>query len=111
MLCVNGCILFENFGTRLFFDISSPSKLTFGSKQHWLPVVDDMSNFIWSFFLKVKSNLADTMVSLIENLKNIYNLQVQYLCCDYARENVAFKHGCKQGGLGEDFKYTALGVP
>ena len=30
----------------------------------------------------------------------MYNLQVQYLHCDNARENVAFKKGCKKEGLG-----------
>ena len=69
-------------GERLFFDISSPSTPTFGSKWHWLLVIDDSSNYIWSFFLKEKSNLADAMVVLIKNLKNKYNLQVQFLHCD-----------------------------
>ena len=39
------------FGERLFFDISSPSSLTFGGKCHWLLVIDDCSNYCWSFFL------------------------------------------------------------
>ena len=43
-------------GERLSFDISSPSIPTFSSKQHWLLVVDDCSDFIWSFFLKEKFN-------------------------------------------------------
>ena len=39
----------------------------------------------------------------INDLKNQYNLQVQYLCCDNAGENVAFKKAFKQEGLGIDF--------
>ena len=59
-------------GEKLFFDITSPSSLTLGSKWHWLLIIDDSSNYIWSFFLKEKFNLADTMVGLIENLKTKY---------------------------------------
>ena len=78
-------------GERLFFDISSPSAPTFGSKKQWLLIMDDSSNFIWSFF---ERELVDSMYG--------YNLKVEHLCCDNAGENVAFKKTCKQekqGGL------------
>ena len=38
-------------------------------------------------------------------------MQVQYLPCNNAGENEAFKKTCKQEGLGNDFKYTAPGTP
>ena len=41
------------------------------------------------------SNLADTVVGLIENLKNKHNLQVQFFCCDNAGENQAFEQTFK----------------
>ena len=51
------------------------------------------------------------MLGLIGNLKHKYTLKVSFLCCNTARENVAFKKACKQEELGEDFKYTAAGMP
>ena len=63
-------------GERLFFDISSPSTPTFGSKKHWLLIIDDSSNFL-EFHSKENSNLVDIILGLIEKLKNKYNLQ----CC------------------------------
>ena len=51
------------------------------------------------------------MVGFIENLKNKYNLQIQYHYCDIAGENVAFKRYHTQEGLGVDFKYTAPDMP
>ena len=42
------------------------------------------------------------MIGWIKNLKNKYNLQVQYLYCDNAGENIAFKEAWKQEGLGVD---------
>ena len=53
-------------GERLFFDISSPSTPTFGSMKHWLLVIDNNSDFIWSFFLKEKSDLVNIMICLIK---------------------------------------------
>ena len=47
------------------------------------------------------------MIGLIKNLKNKYNLHVQYLCCDNAKENIDFEKACKQEELGVDFEYTA----
>ena len=98
-------------GERLFFDISSLSTPTFGSKKHWLLIVDDSSNFSWHFFLKEKSNLVDAMIGLIKNLKDKYNVQVQYLCYNNAGENVVLKKVCKKEALGVDFKYTAPSMP
>ena len=98
-------------GKTLFFDISSPSTPPFGGKKHWLLVVEDSGNCAWSFFLKKKSNLSGVMLGLIKNLRNKYSMKVQYLCCNNAGENVAFKKACKQEGLGEGFKYTAPDMP
>ena len=51
------------------------------------------------------------MLGLVNNLKIKFNLQVQYLCCENAGENQAFKKTCKEEGLGIDLKYTAPGMP
>ena len=80
----------------------------FGSKKHWLTVIDNSRNFILSLFLKEKSDLVDVMIGLIKNLINKYTLHVQYLCCDNAEENIAFKKACKQEGLVVDFEYKPL---
>ena len=61
--------------------------------------------------MKEKSNLGDTMEGLIKNLKNKYNLKVQYICCDNAGKNQVFERTCKQKVLGVDFEYTAPGMP
>ena len=98
-------------GERLFFDISSQSTLTFGGKHHWLLVINNCSNYCWSFFPREKSDLAQTMLGLVYNLKIKLNLQVQCLHCDNAGEKQSFERTCKQEGLGINFKYTAPGTP
>ena len=98
-------------GERLFFNINSSSTAIFRGKKHWLVVMDDSRVCIWSFFLKEKSNLVDIMIGSIANLKNKYNMQVQYLFCNNAAENVAFEEACKQEGLWDDFECTVPGMP
>ena len=87
-------------GKRLFFDISPPSTPTFGSKHHWLLVIDDCSNYSWSLFLKEKSNLVETMLGLIKSLKIKFNLQVQHLHCNNAGENQTCKKSANRKGWG-----------
>ena len=66
---------------------------------------------MWRLYLKEKSDLADVMLGLIKKLKNKYNLQVQYLRCSNAGENVAFEESCKQERLRKDFECAAPGMP
>ena len=51
------------------------------------------------------------MIGLIKNLKNKYNLQIQYLHCNAAGENAAFRKDCKEEVLEVDFEYIAPGMP
>ena len=98
-------------GERLFFDITSLSTPTFGGKHHWLLVIDDHSDYSWSFFWLRSPNPTQKMIALIKDLKTKYNLQVQWLGCDNAGENQAFERTCNQEGLGIDFEYIAPGTP
>ena len=85
-------------GERLFFNISSPATPTFGSKCHWLLVIDYYSDYCWSFFLSEKSDLTKKMLVLIKDLKTKYNLQVQQLWCDNVGENQpSNKHVIRKG--------------
>ena len=74
-------------------------------------VVKDSLDFMWSNCLKEKSDLKTVMMGSIKNSKTKYNIQAEYLQCNEAGENVAFKIACKQEGLGVEFKYTTQGAP
>ena len=110
-VCKKAVVCSNFFVERLFFDIISPSTLTFGGKNHWLLVIEDSTNYIQSYFLKEKSDFTIVTRGLIKNLKTKYNIQVQFLWCDSACENVAFEKNCKQEGMGMEFKFTTLGNP
>ena len=51
------------------------------------------------------------MLCFVINLKIKFNFQVQYLHCNNAGKNQAFKKAHKQEGPGINFKYTAPGMP
>ena len=44
------CLMVE--GKRLFIDTSSLSPASMGSKEHWLHIVKDSTDYGWSYFLK-----------------------------------------------------------
>ena len=98
-------------GERLFMDISSTRHLSMGGKRYWLLVIDDCTDYSWSFFLKHKSNLPDKMIELIKDLKEKHNYIVKYVRCDNAGENTKFEKRSKQEGLGITMEYTAPGMP
>ena len=101
---------------RLFFNISSPWTPIFGGMFHWLLVMEDSSNYAWSFYLKEKFDLADVTLGLVKNLKNKINMQIQCLGCDNAGKDVCTQKCCLQKGLqkgrlGLVFEFTASGMP
>ena len=91
---------------RLFFNISSPFTPTFGGKCHWLKVIDDCSDYTWSF-LKEKFNLAMLMLGLVKNLKIKF---CRYNTSNNADKNQSFERICNQEALGIDFECTVTGM-
>ena len=96
---------------RLCLDISSPTAKSLGGKQHWLLVMDDCTGYLWSYFLKEKSDLQDEVLGLIKDLKTKYGFKVKIIWCDNAGENKALEDACQQERLGITFEYTAPGTP
>ena len=56
-VCNKASVCSKFFGEILFFEITSPSTPTFGGKKHGLLVIEDSTNYGWSYFLKGKSDL------------------------------------------------------
>ena len=98
-------------GGRISLDISSPKPKSIGGKHHWLLVVDECTDFCWSYFLKKKSELKDRVIELFKELKNKHGVTVKTVRLDNSGENNAFEQACKQEGLGIKFEYTAPGTP
>jgi hypothetical protein len=75
-------------GQRLALDISYPNYTSFGGSKYWLLIQDEFTGYIWSLFLKDKSDLPDTMLSWFHQFQKDNSLTVQYIRCDNSGENV-----------------------
>jgi len=93
-------------GERLFIDISSVSGQSFGGRTFWLLVVDDFTDYCWSFFLHEKSDLSVHMITLVLDLEKKNNIKVKNIRCDGAGENKSFKDDALTKGLGLNFEFT-----
>jgi hypothetical protein len=101
----------DGTGDQLFIDISSIKSTSLGGKKFWLLALDDHSDFCFSFFLKSKDELSETMMTLIKDLKATNNIHVKTIRCDNAGENKKFESDTKKQGLGLKFEFTAPGTP
>ena len=98
-------------GQRLFFDVSSIKNKSFGGSKFWLMIMDDATDYIWSYFLKNKSEVPTYIIELIKELKEKHNIKVEILHCDNAGENLMTERKCKEEGLGIKMEYTAPNTP
>ena len=81
-------------GEKLMFDISSIKTRSIGGAKYWLLVVDDATGFTWSYFLKKKSEVPETMVKLIKHLKKSMGYETTTMRCDNAGENLMTEIAC-----------------
>jgi len=101
----------KTIGEQLSFDISSIKSVSYGGSKFWLLVIDQASDFCWSYFLKSKSETVKIIVTLIKNLKAQHNYDIKYLQCDNAGENLKTQQLCEREGLGVKFEFTAPQTP
>ena len=93
-------------GERLFVDLSGPYKKSLIGSNYWLLVVDDHTRKSWSFFMKKKSDIANKITPLLEQLRG----SIKYMRCDNAGENVSHLAAvCRKFGI--QMEYTAPYTP
>ena len=95
----------NNPGERVYIDISSIKERSFGDAKCWALVVDDYSDFCWSFFLKNKSDLKVKMTNLLTDLK-IADVNVKFIRCDDAGENRSMKDDHRIKSFGVKFEFS-----
>ena len=97
-------------GERLYINLSWTNKPSYGGSKFWLLVMDDCTDFLWSYFLKEKSDLAKTIMNLLLDLKQ-KGIIVKYIRCDNAGEHLTLQQQCLQKGLGIEFEFTSRSTP
>jgi hypothetical protein len=71
-------------------DISSIQERSFIRSKFWALMVDDSTDYCWSFVLKIKPNLKGKIKTLLTDLR-IAGIDVKYIWCGDAGENKAMK--------------------
>ena len=98
-------------GERLFMDISSIKTISYGGAKFWLLVVDDRTDYSWSYFLKRKSETKDKICELVLELKSKNGYNVLFIRCDKAGENKTAQQELKRIAPSIKFEYTAPDTP
>ena len=57
-----------------------------------------------SFFLKNKSDQVEMISSWLRRMKDHYEIQVKFICCNNATENKKLEEKCNVVGLGTIFE-------
>jgi hypothetical protein len=82
-------------GNRIFMDISYIKHPSSIGSQFWLLLVDDATDFAWSFFLKRKSDTTNKVLEFLDMMKKEGH-PVKIIRCDNSGENTALKQAIKQ---------------
>ena len=97
-------------GQKLMMDIASVKAKSSGGNKFWLQVTDDASDYVWSMFLKKKSELSKRMVAMIKDLR-ARGYPAKIIRCDRAGENIKFRDDAVTEGLGLTFEFTPPNTP
>jgi transposase InsO family protein len=97
-------------GQRIFIDISKLSTPSIGGSTHWMLIVDDCSDYTWSYFLKHKSDTTTVLHNFISQMRNIQH-PVQIIRCDNSGENQRLATDLKSSGSAIKFEFTAPATP
>jgi hypothetical protein len=97
-------------GERLYINISSIKERIFGGAKFWALIVDDYSDYCWSFVMKNKSDLKTRIKTLLTDLK-IANRIVKFIRCDDAGENMTMKNDPEIKSFGIKFEFSVPRTP
>jgi hypothetical protein len=99
-------------GQRLFFDISHVKTASFAANHFWFLVMDDYTNFLWSFFVTHMNHISDTLTPFLRQLQQQRDLTVQSIRDDNAPEHLKFQQYLqKTTDLRVLFEFTAPNTP
>ena len=69
-------------GERLYINISSIKRHSYGGSKFWVLIVDDFTKMKWSLFLKNKSELTDKVLPFLKTMHEEVKVIVQSIRCD-----------------------------
>ena len=98
-------------GDKLYIDLSTIKKQSYGNKHHWVLLVDDYSRQKWSIFIQKKSELPEKVFNVLNKLLNEQGVKFKVIRCDNAGENYKLQELLQEKQYGAKFEYTAPDTP
>ncbi len=92
---------------RLFVDVRSLPNESLAGSRYWILIVDNATRYKWSYFIRTKDELVNTMGRFL--IKKLNNHGIKYLRCDNAGENMKLSNVCDRYGI--EIEYTAPNTP
>ena len=97
-------------GERIFLDVSYFPNPSIANNKYWLLIVDDATDMCWSFFLKAKSDLAQTVIHFLYTMRH-RGTPVKYIRLDNSGENRSLQQQTTKLFMNLQYEYTAPGTP
>jgi transposase InsO family protein len=96
---------------RINIDISSVQNTSYGGANVWHLIQDDFTGCLWSYFIKAKNDLPDTLIDWLKLVQKEIKLNVKSICLDNYGENKSFHQMITKSELNIKFEFTAPGTP
>jgi transposase InsO family protein len=97
-------------GERLCVDISSMKERSFGGAKFWTLILDDYTDYCWSFVMENKSDIKARIKTLLTDFK-IANRIVKFIRFDDADENMTMKNDPEIKTFGIKFEFSGPITP
>jgi transposase InsO family protein len=97
-------------GEHLYVDISLIKERSIDRAKFWALIVDDYTDYCWSYVLKNKSDLKVKIRTLLTDL-NLANRNVRFIRCDDAGRNMTMKNDPEIKSFGIKFEFSGPRIP
>jgi hypothetical protein len=74
-------------GERIMIDLSWIKTESVTKNHYWLLIMDEYTNFWWSYFLKTKNEQVSVIIKHFQRLQNDTKVKVKCICCNNSGEN------------------------
>ena len=78
----------------MYIDLTSSKYISTGGSKYWLLAVDEATQMKFSMFLKQKTEVKESFVPFLKELRHAYGINIEHIRCDNAGENCALEDLC-----------------
>jgi len=96
-------------GYHMYIDLTSPKYISTRGSKYWFLAVDEATHMKFSMFLKHKSEMKESFVPFLKELRHTYGIKIEHTLDVTMQEKIMHLRIYVDSGI--IFKYTAPGTP